>query len=188
MKVQVEGKQMDVGESLTQHAQDELDRVVGKFFEESIEAKVIFSKDHNLFNVEILIHAGKGINLQSKGKADDAYPAFDASLDVLEGRLRKHKNRLKDHHRKAGVEAKEFINSYVVEAPSSEEEDHTEDHIIIAEVEQPIETMSVSDAAMRLELGNLNAMMFKNSANGQFNMVYMREDSNIGWVDPSEIK
>ncbi len=188
MKVQVEGKQMDVGESLTQHAQEELDRVVGKFFEDSIEAKVIFSKDHHFFNVEILIHAGKGINLQSKGRADDAFPAFDSSLDVLESRLRKHKNRLKDHHKKVGGQVKEFINSYVVEAPSSEDEGHEEDHIIIAEIEQPIESMSVSDAAMRLELANLNALMFKNSANGNLNMVYRREDGNTGWVDPSEIK
>lgn len=188
MKVQVEGKQMEVGESLTQHAQDELDRVVEKYFEDSIEAKVIFSKDGHFFNAEILIHAGKGINLQSRGKADDAYPAFDASLDVLEGRLRKHKNRLKEHHKRVGGQVKEFMNSYVVEAPASEEEGHAEDHVIIAEIEQPIETMSVSDAAMRLELANLNALMFKNSANGQINMVYLREDNNIGWVDPSEIK
>jgi len=188
MNIQVEGKQMEVGEALTTHATEELERVTSKFFEDSIEAKVIFSKDNKFFNAEILIHAGKGINLQAHGKADDAYPAFDSALDILEGRLRKHKNRLKDHHRKAGAEIKEFINSYVVETPSSEEEDHEADHIIVAEVEHPIETMSVADAAMRLELGNLNALMFKNSSNGQLNMVYMREDQNIGWVDPSEIK
>lgn len=188
MKIQVEGKQMDVGESLTQHVKEELERVTAKYFEESIDAKVIFSKDNHFFNAEILIHAGKGINLQANGKADEAFPAFDISLDVLENRLRKHKNRLKDHHRKAGSEVKDFISSYVVEAPTSEDEDHKEDHIIIAEVEQPIETMSVADAAMRLEIGGLNALMFKNAANGNLNMVYLREDNNIGWIDPSEIK
>ncbi|MCV6599265.1 MAG: ribosome-associated translation inhibitor RaiA [Alphaproteobacteria bacterium] len=185
MKIQVEGKQMDVGASLSQYANDELAKVADKYFDHPIEAKVVFSKDNHFFKAEILIHANKGINLQAHGKADEAYPAFDACLDVLEGRLRKHKNRLKDHHRKLGAEAKEVINSYIVEAPVSEEEGHDEDHIIIAEIENSVETMSVADAAMRLELANLNALMFINSSNNKINMVYRREDDNIGWVDPS---
>jgi hypothetical protein len=27
--------------------------------------------------------------------------------------------------------------------------------------------------------------MFKNSGTGEFNMIYRREDGNIGWVEPS---
>jgi hypothetical protein len=26
--------------------------------------------------------------------------------------------------------------------------------------------------------------MFKNSATGEFNMIYRREDGNVGWVEP----
>jgi hypothetical protein len=29
-------------------------------------------------------------------------------------------------------------------------------------------------------------MMFRNSAHGGLNMIYMRNDGNIGWVDPRE--
>ena len=39
---------------------------------------------------------------------------------------------------------------------------------------------------MLMDLRNTNALMFKNSGTGEFNMVYRREDGNIGWVEPSE--
>jgi hypothetical protein len=30
--------------------------------------------------------------------------------------------------------------------------------------------------------------VFRNSGNGQVNVVYRRPDGNIGWIDPSAIK
>ncbi|MEO5611996.1 MAG: sigma 54 modulation/S30EA ribosomal C-terminal domain-containing protein, partial [Sphingomicrobium sp.] len=45
---------------------------------------------------------------------------------------------------------------------------------------------SVSDAVMLMDLRNTNALMFKNSASGAFNMIYRREDGNIGWVEPHD--
>ena len=38
---------------------------------------------------------------------------------------------------------------------------------------------------MMLDLRNTNALMFRNSASGDFNMVYRRDDGTIGWVEPS---
>ena len=37
---------------------------------------------------------------------------------------------------------------------------------------------------MRLDLGELPALMFSNSAHCGLNMVYRRSDGNIGWIDP----
>jgi len=45
-------------------------------------------------------------------------------------------------------------------------------------------TASVSDAVMLLDLRNTNALMFRNSGTGAFNMVYRRGDGTIGWVEP----
>jgi len=37
---------------------------------------------------------------------------------------------------------------------------------------------------MRLDLSSSVAMMFRNRAHGELNMVYRRPDGTIGWVDP----
>ena len=57
--------------------------------------------------------------------------------------------------------------------------------MIIAEMETEIATLSVGEAVMRMDLANTPVIMFCNSANGGFNVVYRRADGNIGWIDPS---
>jgi hypothetical protein len=44
---------------------------------------------------------------------------------------------------------------------------------------------NVADAVMMMDLRNTNALLFKNSGTGELNMVYRREDGNIGWVEPN---
>jgi hypothetical protein len=55
---------------------------------------------------------------------------------------------------------------------------------IVAETRVDIPEASVSDAVMLMDLRNTTALMFKNSASGELNMIYRREDGNIGWVEP----
>ncbi len=47
-----------------------------------------------------------------------------------------------------------------------------------------IPELSVSEAVMRLDLADLPALLFRNSARGNLNLVYRRADGNIGWIDP----
>ena len=55
---------------------------------------------------------------------------------------------------------------------------------VVAETRVDIPDASVSDAVMIMDLRNTNALMFRNSATGEFNMVYRRDDQTIGWVEP----
>ncbi len=56
--------------------------------------------------------------------------------------------------------------------------------VIVAEAETEIETLTVGEAVMRMELRELSAMMFRNSVHGGLSTVYRRSDGNIGWIDP----
>ena len=56
---------------------------------------------------------------------------------------------------------------------------------IVAETRVDIPQSSVSDAVMLMDLRNTSALMFTNSATGQLNMIYRRDDGNIGWVEPN---
>jgi hypothetical protein len=47
-----------------------------------------------------------------------------------------------------------------------------------------IETLTVRDAVMRMDLAFQQVLMFRNSKNGAFNVVYRRTDGHIGWIDP----
>jgi hypothetical protein len=73
---------------------------------------------------------------------------------------------------------------YTVFAPPPEPEEPVDNPPVVAETRVDIPTASVSDAVMLLDLRNTNALMFRNSGTGAFNMVYRRGDGTIGWVEP----
>lgn len=60
--------------------------------------------------------------------------------------------------------------------------------IVVAEMQTNIDTLTVSEAVMRMELAELPALMFRNRAHGGLNLVYRRKDGNVGWVDPSDVQ
>ncbi len=73
----------------------------------------------------------------------------------------------------------------VFATPEIEDEEELADNPpIVAETKVDIPDASVSDAVMMLDLRNTNALLFRNSGTGSFNMVYRRGDGTIGWVEP----
>ena len=60
--------------------------------------------------------------------------------------------------------------------------------VIIAETQMELPICSVSGAVMRMDLTDAPALLFRNSAHGELNMVYRRPDGNIGWVNPKQGK
>ncbi|MFZ5790127.1 MAG: ribosome hibernation-promoting factor, HPF/YfiA family [Pseudomonadota bacterium] len=192
MHLTVTGKQIDVGDALRRHVADSLESILGKYFGQAIDAGAVFSRDAHLHAVQVSIHIGRGIMLESEASATTPYLAFDEAANRLSKRLRRYKRRLRDHHR-AAVEG-ERASQYVVapepddapEAEAGEGGDAPADGtpLIVAEMETEIPTLTVGEAVMRLDLGNQSAMLFRNRAHGGLNMVYRREDGNFGWVDP----
>lgn len=190
MQITVKGKQLDVGDSLRQHVETKLNDAVAKYFQRSIEAVVTLSREAHLVRADVTVHAGRGVMVQGSAADADPYIAADKAIEHAEKRLRRHKRRLKDHHQhvpaeQTGVESPYYVlqpqdDEAHAESPAPAEKPHG---MIIAEMTTRIDTLSVSDAVMRLDLGDLPALMFRNAANGVLNLVYRRADGNIGWVD-----
>lgn len=183
MDITVKGKQMDVGDALRTHTEDTLTDAVTKYFDRALDANVVFSKVSNGFHADITVHAGRGVNVHGQGEASDAYPALDTALDRIAKQLRRYHRKLVNHHANAAGET--VPGQYSILAPHDEEEVAEGAHpAIVAEMPHDIATMSVSEAVMRLDLGNLPVVMFKNGTHGGLNVVYRRQDGNVGWIDP----
>lgn len=72
------------------------------------------------------------------------------------------------------------------EEPQPAEEANGAEHgAIIAETPTEIARLTVGEAVMRLDLGQMPVMMFRNRASGQLNVVYRRPDGHVGWIDPA---
>jgi ribosomal subunit interface protein len=184
--VRVAGHQVEIGESLRDQAVGRMQSLAEKYFSRAVAANVTVSPGpHNDFVCDIVAPVAQGVVLKAHHRAPDAHIAFEGAGDKIEKQLSRYAKRLREHK---GNGADPFVEdaSYTVIAPPAEVEPEAagSNPTIVAETKVDIPEASVSDAVMLLDLRNTNALMFKNSASGELNMIYRRDDGNIGWVEP----
>jgi len=188
MRIQVSGKQIDIGDALRSHVEDRLLDAVGKYFDRPVEAVVTFSRDRHEFIADASVHLPTGLSVQAKSRAPEIYAAFEGAVDRMEKQLRRYKRRLKDHHRKQedpidAMGAQSYILAGGQEHDEANEPE-TLQPVIIAEMETRVQNLSVGEAVMRMELAGAQLLVFRNDKHGGVNVVYVRDDGNIGWIDP----
>jgi ribosomal subunit interface protein len=168
-----------------------LQTLTGRYFSRTTAANVTFGKGphDNGFTCDIVAPVVNGVVLKASNRAHDARQAFEGAADKIERQLKRYKSRLRDRKGVGGASGPGYdaTAGYTVFAPPPSEEEPASEHPpIIAETRVDIPEATVSDAVMMLDLRNTNALMFRNSGTGAFNMVYRRDDGSIGWVEPSD--
>ncbi len=188
MQLSVKGQRLNIGDALRLHIEDSLGRILGRYFGDAIDARVVISRNAHHFRAHVYAHVGRNIHLEAQGEAAEPYPAFDAASERLSKRLRRHKSRLRDHHKEGPGEAEPLpAQQYILSSEEDEsgEWEHAQDQpVVVAEMATEIPNLTVSEAVMHMDLSDQPAMMFRNRAHGGLNMVYRRHDGNIGWIDP----
>lgn len=193
MQFQISGKQIDVGEALRNRVEDGLSAVVGKYAKRATDAHVTFSREGHEFACEIIVHLSTGLTAQAHGHEHEIHAAFVQASERMDKQLRRYKRRLKDHHRSrtTPVELSD-ASSYILAASEAGQDSEAEQEqepqslqpIIVAEMEAKIPSLSVGEAVMQMELAGAPVLVFRNEGHSGLNVVYRREDGNIGWVDP----
>lgn len=187
MRYQITGKHIDIGQALQTHVRDELGEAVQKYAGRPTDANVIFSKSAHEFVCEVTVHLSTGLNASAKAHATEIYAAFDACREKMEKQLRRYKRRLKDHH-KDRAEPVELVGASSYILASDDDSDASEPEslqpIIVAEMETQIPSLTVGEAVMQMELVGAPVLVFRNEKKDGVNVVYRRDDGNIGWIDP----
>lgn len=187
MQYQISGKQIDIGTALQAHVKAELGGILDKYAGRPTDAHVVFSKSGSEFLCESIVHLSTGLTAQATGRAHEIYAAFDSSGEKMDKQLRRYKRRLKDHHKERSqpVELSE-AGSYILE-PRDESDGAEQDNVnamIVAEIETKIPSLSVGEAVMQMEIASAPVLVFRNEKHSGINVVYRRDDGNIGWIDP----
>ena len=190
MQISISGKNMDTGLAFQEHAELSLNNVVEKYFNNAVSGHVTLEKADSGFTVKTRVALSRRMELESTGRAPDAHAALDAAIEHAEKRLRRHKRRLKNHRGAlTNLEEDDIdVAPMAVYAGASQLPDASSDEDdllpIVAELSYDIEVLTVDQAVMRLELGGLTMLMFRNARHFGLNVVHLRDDGSIGWIDP----
>ena len=191
MRYQISGRQIDIGDALQTHVKSELDETVTKYSQRQTDAMVVFSRAAHEFVCESTVHLSTGLTVSARGHAAEVYAAFEGCREKMDKQLRRYKRRLRDHqHVRAEPVEFQGASSYILassEGPEGAEPESLQP-LIIAEMETQIPSLSVGEAVMQMELAGARVLVFRNEKHSGVNVVYRRDDGNIGWVDPLNTK
>lgn len=172
MNFSFSGRHMDVGESLTNKAREDCENLARKYGTEFIDANIVMKKDGYLFYTDISVKTATGNSYHASEQADAPHASFEVTLQKINLQMQKKKKMSRDKIRI--VDVMEYDNSY---------EENAGDHpVIIAEILDGLPIMSVNEASQQLN-DKRKVFVFSNVSNDSVNVVYMREDGNIGWID-----
>jgi ribosomal subunit interface protein len=187
MRLTITGKQIDIGTALRNYVQSRLTQSVGKYFDRPVDGSVTFSRDGYEYRADCTVHLASGLHLHAQGRSTDIYASFDGAAERMEKRLRRYKRRIRDHHNGArGALPASPARERIIAADEFDEaagEPDTLNPIVVSESTTELRTLTVGEAVMQLDLMETPALVFRNSAHGEINVVYRRADGNIGWID-----
>ena len=101
MNLKVSGHHLEITPAIRDYLQDKLARV-SRHFEQVMDIDVILSVDKLDQKVEAKVHlSGKDLFCESVDA--DMYAAIDGLADKLDRAVRKHKEKLVDHHNQESI-------------------------------------------------------------------------------------
>jgi ribosomal subunit interface protein len=173
MNFSFSGRHMEIGESLTQKAKSAYEKLAAKYRVEILDANIVMKKDSYLFITDMTVKTSTGNSYFVTDSAEEPIVSFEITLQKLEQQFQKKRKSSKSNKK---VEYNTFDN------PVSAKESEEDAPMIIAEILDDLPLMSVSEAAKRLDKDR-HVFIFENISNSAVNVVYWRNDGNIGWLD-----
>lgn len=206
MEIVVVGRHTEVPERFRRHVEDKLTKVT-QLAPRAQRVDVEVTHERNPRQAEIserveLTVRGKGPVIRAEASADDPYAALDMASGKLMERLRRARDRRKDHHR----QAPEPVDVHTVElepepepetngslaagsaeslADAADDERETalgDSPIVIREKLHHAEPMTVDDALYRMEMVGHDFYLFLDAETALPSVVYRRRGWSYGVI------
>jgi ribosomal subunit interface protein len=193
MTLRVSGKNLDIGEAFRAHIEARIDATLAKYRAGPATGHVTIEPEGSGFRADCTLHLMSGVTLQADAQAHEPYASFNRAADLIENQIRRHRERLLDHHAGTTADGRTKLEQFLREKasgtqrnePRAEQGETLDCHpAVIAEPSSRFREMTVSGAAMELDSTNAQVVVFRRASDGRTNVVYRRPDGNIGWIDP----
>jgi len=98
MQINITGHHVDITPSLRKYVETKLEKLE-RHFENVVDVQVILGVEKLRQKAEATVHIS-GSNLFADDTQEDMYAAIDGLIDKLDRQVKKHKEKLTDHHRR----------------------------------------------------------------------------------------
>jgi len=152
---------------------------VKKYFDSPVEAHIVLKieKFRHIADMTISIDGNK---IKAVDESGDMYSSIDQAMDKIEEQLRRLMSRKKEY-RLENIKGTDLLINGV---ETQEDQVESEPTIIRAE-RVDIKPMDINEAAMQMNMSKRNFFVFSNSKSKSINIIYKRNDGNLGLIETS---
>nr|MDK2851444.1 putative sigma-54 modulation protein [Candidatus Cloacimonadota bacterium] len=150
-----------------------------KYFDHIITIHVTLALENNRNICELSMHAGK-FSLQSEAEEMDMYLSIDNALDKLEAQIKKLKDRVTDHQKRALKEQFENFShaSDIVVNRANKERRTVKTKRVVTE------PLDIQEAIDKMEEGKDNFFIFRNIETDRINVLVKKDEENYKLFEP----
>jgi putative sigma-54 modulation protein len=96
MQLNISGHHVELSDAVQAYVRTKMQRIE-RHFDHVVDVHVVLGAERQLHTVEATVHVS-GNNLHAQSQHEDMYAAIDLLIDKLDRQVRKHKEKLTDHH------------------------------------------------------------------------------------------
>ena len=181
------GRNFEVTPDIRELIDKKLSRIK-KLFGDVIEIRCVLQVEKYRNICEIIV-IGKEHDVKAVQESDESMAdAINATIDHLKRQAQKHREKIRDHHKKGGKSAKaDQVTDWTVQVLDPKRMRLTGDSNrprIIKTNNLPIRPMSIEEAAMRLDDSKNEFIVFRDLDTDKVSVIYKRRDKNLGLIAP----
>jgi putative sigma-54 modulation protein len=141
-------------------------------------------------NICEIIMVGKDHDVKAVQESDESMQdAINSALDHIKRQAQKHREKIRDHHKNDGGNAKTQapdISEWAVQVlePGNLREGEERTPRIIKTNNIAIRPMSIEEAALRLDDSKNEFIVFRDLDTDRVSVIYKRRDNNLGLIAP----
>lgn len=107
MQINITGHHVDITPALHAYVEEKFERLE-RHFDNITNAHVILEIEKDRQKAEATVHISRG-QVYADSEDENMYAAIDSLADKLDRQIKKHKEKLKDHHRGEGLKNQEAV-------------------------------------------------------------------------------
>ncbi|HXW04882.1 MAG TPA: ribosome-associated translation inhibitor RaiA [Vicinamibacterales bacterium] len=175
MRVDITGRHVEITPPLRQLIDRRLARLKRLLNDNAISTQVILTLEKYRHRAEIVIHARGDHMMRGRGEGN----AWPLSIRQATEKIEQQAQKLKG---KWGERKRRGSGSRVVR-PTQAEPAAGPPRVLRAR-RYPVKPMSIDDAALQVETGPENFVVFRNAETDTVSILYRRKDGNLGLIEP----
>ncbi len=105
MQLNITGHHLELSPALNDYVKSKLNRIQ-RHFDNVVDAHFVLGVEKQLHRAEATIHVA-GNTIHAASEHSDMYAAIDSTIDKLDRQVKRHKEKITEHHPRISIDERE---------------------------------------------------------------------------------